>query len=266
MEKLFFSRVITVFCFVLTIGLQAQDTNNYCVFQVEGKPMLIDSDSKPLVKGMFIYPEHSLSLDEGDKVILTDGEGVLYEINKKVTMPYARIERYTKKEKQSAFTLEYLKYVWQKLWQRKEKQNIGVVFRAPNYTQPIAPLDSVQIFMNEVPFTWQEPEKSKGMQYFYLQERGAEDFFKLATNGDTIILPADGKLLKPGGHYRWSVTPELNASEEDLVFSSFQLLKKDAFEAKLMDLNAIRREFMSLGLTEAEIKRTFCEDQKICFN
>jgi len=265
MGKLFFSRIITPICFILTLGLWAQDGNNYCVFQVEGKPMLIDSDPQPLQKGMFIYPEHSLSLNEGDKVILTDGEGVLYEISKKVTMPYARIKRYTKKEKQSAFTLEYLKYVWEKLWEREEKQNIGVVFRAPNYTQPIAPLDSVQLFMGDVPFTWQEA-KAKEIRYFYLQELGAEGFIRLATNGDTMIIPVDGKLLKPGAFYRWSVSEEIEPVEENLVFRYFQLLQKKAFEAKLMELNAVRMEFRALGLTDEEIKRTFCEDQKLCFN
>lgn len=266
MGKLFFSGLITApLCLLLTFGLWAQEGGNYCVFQVEGNPLLIDSISQPLRKGMFVYPKNSLSLNEGDRVILTDGQGVLYEINKKVTMPYARIQRYTKKKKQTSFTLEYLKYVWQKLWEREEKQNIGVVFRAPNYTQPIFPLDSVKLFMNEVPFEWQEP-KSKEIRYLYLKEEGTENLVKLATNGDKVIFPVDGQLLKTGTAYRWAVTPEANPRVEDLEFRSFQLLQKEAFETRLMELNAIRMEFRSLGLSDEEIRRTFCEDEKLCFN
>ena len=257
--------MITPLCLLLTCCLWAQDGSNYCVFQVEGSPVLIDSISQPLAKGMFVYPKHSLSLNEGDRVILTDGQGVLYEINKKVTMPYARIERYTKKEKQSTFTLEYLKYVWQKLWKREEKQNIGVVFRAPNQTPTLFPLDSTKLFMNEVPFEWQR-SASNEIHYFYLREKGSKDVIKLATNGDKIILPLEGKLLNPGITYLWAVTRNDNAKTEELEFSSFELLPKEAFEAKLMDLNSIRMEFRSLGFTDEEIRRTFCEDEKLCFN
>jgi hypothetical protein len=252
-------------CLLFALGLWAQEDTNYCVFQVEGNPTLIDEEAQPLVKGMFVYPKHSLSLNEGDKVILTDGEGVLYEIKKKVTMPYDRIQRYTKKEKQSAFTLEYLKYVWQKLWEREEKQNIGVVFRAPNSTQPIFPLDSVKLFMAAVPFEWQEP-KSEKIQYMYLQQETSDDFVKLATNGTKIILPVDGKLLQTGTSYRWTVTSESDPSLEEMEFHSFELLQKEMFEARLRELNAIRMEFRSLGLSDEEIRRSFCEDEKLCFN
>ena len=265
MGKLFFSRLITAFCLFGTVVLFAQEKDNYCVFQVVGNPMLIDAEPEPLEKGMFVYPKHSLSLSEGDKVILTDGEGVLYEIDKKVTMPYARIERYTKKEKQSAFTLEYLKYVWQKLWKREEKQNIGVVFRAPNYTQPIAPLDSVQIFSQEIAFEWEDP-KSKELRHFYLQEEGVQGMTKLATNGNKILIPVDGKFLKSGISYRWSITSETNPEMENLEFRSFEVLQKEMFESKLKEYNAVRLEFMALGLSEAQIKRSFCEDLKLCFN
>ncbi|MEO0570992.1 MAG: hypothetical protein AAF039_04750 [Bacteroidota bacterium] len=265
MGKLFFSGLITAFCLFGTLVLFAQEKDNYCVFEVVGTPMLIDAKPKTLKKGMFVYPEHSLSLNEGDKVILTDDDGVLYEINKKVTMPYARIGRYTKKEKQSAFTLEYLKYVWQKLWEREEKQNIGVVFRAPNYTQPIAPLDSVQIFMQDITFEWEE-QSSKEVRHLYLQEEGFEGFTKLSTNGNQILIPVDGKLLKSGSSYRWSITPEADPEMENLEFRSFDLLQKEMFEVRLKEYNAVRLEFMALGLNEAQIKRSFCEDLKLCFN
>ena len=229
--------------------------------------MLIDAEpgGTPLEKGMFVYPQHSLTLNEGDKLILTDAEGVLYEISKRVTMPYGRIERYAKKEIQSAFTLEYLKYIWTKLWERKEKENIGVVFRSERYQLPVAPLDSVQVFMKDVPFIWEQSATEEAI-HFYLQEEGKEGFVTLAATGDRLIIPVDGKLLDFGKAYRWAVIPDSDNKLENLMFRSFTLLEKDTFEERLKELNGIRREFMALGLSDEEIRRTFCEDIKLCFN
>lgn len=263
MGKLFLSRLTILTCLLLTVSLQGQEGGNYCVFQVEGKPML--NDSLVLAKGMFVYPDAFLTLDEGDKVLLTDDEGVMYEIKKKVTLPYGRIGHYTKKESQSPFTLTYLKYIWKKLWEKEEKENIGVVFRAPNYTAQITPLDSVQIFMPEITFSW-EAAKAEEMQYFYLQETDGGSILKMATNGNTLILPVGGALIRPGGSYRWAITPENDLSSEYLQFSSFELLDEKSFEEKMKELNGARMEFMTLGLSEEEIKQTFCEDKKLCFN
>jgi len=268
MGKLFFSRLTVLIGLLFVTGLRSQqEAGNYCVFQVVGKPMLIDAEpgGTPLEKGMFVYPQHSLTLNEGDKLILTDEEGVLYEIGKRVTMPHGRIKRYAKREIQSAFTLEYLKYIWTKLWEREEKENIGVVFRSERYKLPITPLDSVQIFMKDVPFVWNHSNKDE-VVHFYLQEEGAQEFVKMAATGDRLILPIDGQLLNFGRAYRWAVIPDSDNKMENLMFRSFELLEKPVFEEKLKELNGIRREFMALGLSDEEIRRTFCEDLKLCFN
>lgn len=263
MGKLFFSGILVLACLLCNNGLLAQEKGNYCVFQVEGKPML--NDSVVMAKGMFVREPDFLTLGEEDKLLLTDVEGVMYEISKKAIIPYGRIERYTKKESQSPFTLTYLKYIWEKLWEREEKQNIGVVFRAPNYTAPITPLDSVQIYMPEVMFSW-EASKTGEMQYFYLQQKGSESILKMATNGSTLVIPVGGFLLRPGESYRWAVTPENDLNSEYLQFSSFDLLDKKSFDARMNELNGARMEFMTLGLSEEEIKQTFCEDKNLCFN
>lgn len=262
MGKLFFSRVTVFVCLLLTTSLQAQDEDNYCVFQVNGKPML--NDSLVLAKGNFIYPGDFLTLKEGDKLLLSDENGIMYEINKKVTMPYDRISFYTKKEKQSSFTIAYLKYVWKKLWGQEERQNAGVVYRAPN-SKMLAPVDSAQIYMTELSFEWISSKKPQ-LNYLYLVGEGESDTLKIATNGSTLILPVGDAVVKPKKSYRWALGTANDLNSEALIFRNFTVLDELSFEERMVELNEVKLEFMALGLSEDEIKRTFCQDQKLCFN
>lgn len=261
MGKLFFSRLSLIVVLILVVNVSAQEPKSYCVFKALGSPML--SDSIVLKKGMFIKPNHFLVLNEEDELVLTDNEGVLYEIKKKVTMPFNRISHYTKKEEQSSFTLNYLKYVWKKLWEKDKKENVGVVFRANKSTLLLTPKDGIKWFGDYLSFRWLEAS-SEEVQYLYLKNLQNGQLVKIGTNGDKLVIPVDGLYLKPDNSYSWSVSINENDDLALLEFATFEILSHTSFAEKIEEYQEVFKEFRLLGFSEEEIKKSFCEDRNLC--
>ena len=263
MEKSFLAVLLVIGSFA---GIQSswaqQLETGYCVFQVQGRAML--NDSIVLSKGMFIKSGHFLTLDEGDEVLLTDTNGVMYELKKKVIVPFARIKRYTKKEKQGPFSFSYLKDIWKKLWDENEKQGTNIVLKSINSASQQSPENDVSLFMREIPFVWTKPNPT-GLSYFFLQEGDTKSPFTIATNGNTIVIGPQGISLKPDTTYYWSVASEPDPNPEHLEYYSFYLLGEESFNEKMKALSGVRLEFELLGLTEEQVKQTFCEDKGLCF-
>jgi hypothetical protein len=263
MEKLLLSGLIFYFSLLCSLGLFAQESGNYCVFQVDGQPML--NDSLVIKKGMLINKTHWLTLQENETLILTDSEGVLYEIPDKTKLSYNRIAQYSRKNDQSNFTITYLKFIWKKLRNRETKENIGVVFRAPLHTQAISPPDSAQLFTKEIRFSWETLAKGK-MQHLYIKSPDTESTLKISSDGNRLALPVDLVSLKENHRYQWAVTHDENTALEDLTYRSFTLLDQSKFDQKMQGLKTLINEFERLGLSSGQIAQTLCEDQKLCFD
>ena len=261
MGKLLFSKLIMLFAMFMGLAVMAQE--QYCVFKVEGKPML--NDSIPLQKGVFINTGQFLKLDEKDKVVLLDETGAIYELDKKMYIPFKNIEKFTKRPEQTSFTLKYLKFIWDKLWQEEEKENIGVVFRSDWASIPLKPADSVFIYGSDVVFNWQEKQTDE-TNYLFLRNNDEKEYLKLSTNGNTLTLPVNDKILKSDSSYYWSVSSEREPEMKDLYFHSFYLLGEDSFNLKMREFKEVWKEFEALGFTEDEIKNSFCEDKGLCFD
>lgn len=261
MEKLFLSTV-TILIFFLCGNSIAQENEYYCTFQVEGSPML--DDKIVLSKGMFIKPENFLALRGNDQLILVDQDGIMYEIDKQVIMPFERIKKYAKIKEQSYFTINYLKYVWKRLWEREEKkENIGVVFRAPKPNLAISPLDSALLKGPMIKFNWLKADKDS-LSYLYLAQNKSEEITKIGLNGDKIFLPVQEGLLSPNKSYRWAVSIEADAKIENLQFQQFKILSDEEFEKRLDFYSEAIKEFQLLGLSPSQIKTTLCEDVNLC--
>lgn len=262
MEKLFLSLTAFFLIGIFTPRLYAQQKEYYCIFKVEGKPLL--DDTEVLEKGMFVKPENFLTLSENDQVVLMDQNGEMYEIRKKAIIPFARIKRYTQKNKQN-FTVKYLKYVWKKLWEREEKENIGVVFRSPRLSQLIAPSDSVVLRGPMVRFEWIKKEKDS-LSYFFLIDDKSKKMTQINLYADKITLPTQEGLLNYNTKYNWAVANSYDDKHQDLQFNSFTIIDDEEFSNRLSEYKEIINEFVALGFTEAEILSTLCEDLKLCSN
>jgi len=261
MGKLFFSRLIILTIFAISPIVIGQEY--YCVFKVDGGPLL--NDSIPLQKGVFINSGQFLRLNEKDEVVLLDDNGTIYELDKKMYIPFKNIEKFSKRPEQSSFTMKYLKFIWNKLWQDEEKENIGVVFRSSRSNQLIAPLDSVSIYKSEIAFSWLEKQAGED-NFIFIRKNREETFLKFTTNGNTLALPVHDILLERDNTYYWSVSTDATPEKGELDFNTFQLLSEDSFNLKMEDVKEIWKEFKILGFTEEEIRTTFCEDNRLCFD
>ncbi|NKI30990.1 hypothetical protein [Croceivirga thetidis] len=262
MGKLLFSRLMILTCLLLSLIVKGQE-DSYYVFHVTGEPML--NDSLVLAKGMFVAKDNFLTLGENDELLLSDQNGALYEIKKKVTLPYGRIAHYKKKEVQENGVVKYLKFVWKKLWEKRSNDNVGVVFRASNSTIPLYPLDSVSVFGKELNFSW-KPTQDGGRHYFYLQQAGSEQMLKLATNGTYLELPIGGDLLENGKEYQWAISSDDNQEAAYLEFLSFDLMNQEDFETRMKEYKPLIAEFEALGVSEEIIKESLCRDLNFCFD
>lgn len=245
------------------IGSSLLGQEHYCVFKIEGTPML--NDSIPLKKGVFVNSGQFLKLSEDDEVVLLDEAGAIYELDKKMYIPFENIEKFTKRPEQTSFTLKYLKFIWKKLWENEEKDKIGVVFRASFSNKLLKPADSVSMYSNEIVFKWQEIESNE-LIYVFIRNLNDDALMKIATNGNTLILPIDNTFLTNDNSYHWSVSTEPEPEIESLNFYAFDLLSDKSLALRMDELKGVEEEFKALGFTEEEIKKTFCEDRKICFD
>lgn len=261
MEKLFLS-IVVLLCICASNPVLAQNQEQYyCTYLVEGQPML--DDEKTLEKGMFVRPNNFLTLGEEDHIILMDQDGYYYEIKKKAIIPYARIKRYTKKEVQSSFSVKYLKYVWQKLWEREESENIGVVFRAPNLSRAVKPLDSTTLNGKAVAFEWKTPANDS-LSYFFLSEEKTKDTLLLKLNGNQLYIPVDDKLLKSNTSYEWYVGTDSIIKPKLSGFSKLTILNDATFNAKLEEYEQLITELGHLGISREQALEAICEDVRFC--
>ena len=261
MGKLFFSRLIIILSIVVSPKAIGQEY--YCVFKVDGNPLL--NDSIPLQKGVFINSGQFLKLNDKDEVVLLDEAGTIYELDKKMYIPFKNIEKFSKRPEQTSFTLKYFRFIWNKLWQDEQKDNIGVVFRANLANILLEPVDSVFIYKTEVVFNWLEKQPGE-TNYIFIRNTTENDYLKLSTNGSTLTLPVDDKILKSDNSYYWSVSSESKLEIKDLNFHSYSLLGEESFNLKISEFKEIWQEFQALGFTDDEIKKTFCEDKGLCFD
>ena len=153
-----------------------------------------------------------------------------------------------------------MKDTWKKLWDENE----NVVLTSVNAVSQQSPGNDVSLFMHEIPFVWTKPSPA-GLSYFFLQEGDTKSPFTIATNGNTIVIGPQSISLKPDTTYYWSVASEPDPNPKDLEYYSFYFLGEESFNEKMKALSGVRLEFELLGLTEEQIKQTFCEDKGLCF-
>ena len=137
------------------------------------------------------------------------------------------------------------------------------MLKSINSVSQQSPGNDVSLFIREIPFVWTKPNPT-GLSYFFLQEGDTKGTFTIATNGNTIVIGPQNISLKPDTTYYWSVASEPDPNPEDLEYYSFYFLGEKSFKEQMKALSGVRLEFELLGLTEEQIKQTFCEDKGLC--
>ena len=221
MEKLFLSIVTTLVLFT-NFSLTAQKNSYYCVFQVKGKPRL--NKQVILNKGMFIKPDNTVTMSQDDSLILINQDGVFHKIHKKGIISYEQIKDYNNQKKQSSFTLDYLKYVWKRLWEREKKQNIGVVYRSGNnMIKKLKPADSTLIEGPTVEFKW-EGMSDNEVSYFYLKEKKTGRGIEIRLKENRLVLTAQKNILNTNSTYLWTVENKPDIKPKDDSYSEFKII------------------------------------------
>lgn len=260
MEKLFTFLIFIVLSGVSTNGF-AQ--NSYCVFDVTGKP--ISAKGMILKKGDLITAEDAFTVKTGQKVLLTDNEGQLFEIPENNNCDFLKVPSFKKNMETGSFSKKYLAYVWKKFSKQESgNANIGAVYRNDKNYKQLAPLDSVKLYVPEIDFAW-VTEKPDDKSYFFLQEEGQDHITKIGVDGNNLHLFVDYQLLKPGKTYFWGASREKFPDTDAMKLASFTLLDKKEFDTMASQINELRTDMSQLGFTEVEIKEMLCKDYKLCY-
>ncbi len=81
---------------------------------------------------------------------------------------------------------------------------------------------------------------------------------------NTLALNIDNVLLKKGETYQWAITETKFFNPNKLNFYTFTLLNESSYTMAQKELESISNYLKSIGLSDENIKKSFCEDYKTC--
>lgn len=264
MARILLSRLKQV-CFITlsTVTLlEAQEP--YFVFQKSGTPII--NTEAPLRRGEMIGGLDTLMIKQFDTVFLINQVGEVFELNSPASYTYNIIKDFRKVSDRKSLSVAYFTFVWKQFSNQKEiRQRPGVVYREDRGIVLTKPMDSIQFYVPEIEFTWNNKTDTKKV-YFHLQQENSEHILKIGTTSNSIVLYRDQVVLRAGTRYKWAVTEEAFPDFRLVNFNSFKLLTKSEYVAFKEKMKALTTGLELLGFSEKDIKRAICLDYKFCEN
>ncbi|NNE31738.1 MAG: hypothetical protein HKN40_05160 [Winogradskyella sp.] len=255
-------------CFALcisTMGL-AQDDHLF-VHHYDGSPYLKYKDSTEAITiGTKIDHNAKLVMHRDDTAYLLNKEGELIELHETGTFKYKDIVKLKPIQVKKTTYQKMMLYFWKEFTNNFDKNytKSGFVYRG-DYVKLLNPMDSLQVYANELKFEWEaKPDKTQPY-YFILKEANSDKVIKIGTNDTSIILFIDGINLQRDKSYEWTVAESKFVNLETTNFSSFKILNKEEHAIKKAEAEELSGFLRSIGHDESEIKTMICRYYKLCF-
>lgn len=263
MEKLYLVLKKACVFYFLLCSLHAFTQTNLVVYKIHGTPKLKTNNTiQNISKGALINPESKVILATKDTLLLIDKNGNTFKINTKGEYSTKDINKNPVATSSTSFTKKYFSYVWNKFIKNEEqKTKIGVVFRNDNVVL-LQPSDSVKLYTSEIKFVWNTDYKES---FFHLKNVKDNHITKFGVNGSFVTLFVDNTILNRGEMYQWAISEKKFPNLDDLVFYNFSLLTLDAFNTLKPEFDSFKKDMLSLGFSNKEIKEMLCNDYKICY-
>ena len=147
---------------------------------------------------------------------------------------------------------------------RRDKS--GVVYRGDGIVLMRHPADSIKIYHSEIKFEWDSIKDKTKEYYFILKDLDTDKTTKIGTLATSISLFVDGTILKQGGNYKWAIVETKYPNYNKTVFYNFKVINKSEFETLEKEkIKEISNFLEKLGFSKIEIRKTICQDFKICY-
>lgn len=260
MEKLFLS-LITSLLFLLSFTIKAQE---YVVFKSNGNSINIVNNSEKKIKKGNVITQGIVSVKAKDTLLLLDDNGTFYQLYTDKKYNFSEISSYLKLQTEEGFSKKYFSYVWKQMKNEdKTPVHTGNVYRKDRINVLVSPLDSTNIYKNEVQFFWKENTKQE-YSYFFLKNDSNNTTSVIKIKGTSLSLFTDNNMLVKGYSYSWGIAYEKFPAFERIKFNSFNFLTKEEYLKEQLKLKPIIEDLKILDYTNNQIKQFLCEYFTVC--
>ncbi|NVJ88131.1 MAG: hypothetical protein HWD82_01640 [Flavobacteriaceae bacterium] len=251
MEKLSRLTFLAVFSLLL-LSNSLFSQKRLCVIETKGNPHVQEKTNyKSINKGDIFTKDVSLQLESAETIKFIDEKGDLYVVNDPGTFSFSKVLTLKVNSSKVSVTKKYFNYLYKKMINDYEKNsNAGVVYRTRSFGDLIYPKNKRLIIKDTIHFEWMN-DKFKPLT-FLLEDLDAKESYKITTNGNYLTLVVDGKLLKEGKNYKWTVFDATHKAES-FNFSILDKTKKidlttkvDIFKKELVGLDFDKSRVSSL--------------------
>lgn len=264
MGRIFLSRLKQICLLILAMSNLLEAQEPYYVFQKSGTPIL--NAEFPVRRGEMLSVLDTLKVKKSDTIFLINEVGEVFELNSPANYAYNNIHAYKKQSDRKSLSVAYFIFVWKQFSNQKQvRQRPGVVYRENRGIILTKPMDSIQWYLSEIEFSWNNNTDAEIM-YFHLQKKSSEHITKIGTRSNSLILYRDNVILRPGEHYKWAVTEEAFPDFATVRFNSFKLLTKSEYTEFKDNMKALTTGLQLLGFSKEDIRRAICLDYKFCEN
>ncbi|WP_339614324.1 hypothetical protein [uncultured Winogradskyella sp.] len=256
---------LTLLAVLISSASMAQN-NNLFVLKFEGEPYTKKNDSVEIVTiGTIISKKTKLIMNRDDVAYIINNEGDVYELHETGTFKHKELLRLQAIKSNNSYSREVMIYFWKEFTNTLSDgyNKSGFVYRG-DYVNLIQPIDSTNLYSNEIRFEWEQKKSKTKPYYFVLRETGSDKATKIGTHDTNITLFIDDINLKYGGSYEWTVIESKYENLETTEFSLFKVLKETEYKTKQLELKALSEFLKPLGYGDSEIKDMFCKSYKTC--
>jgi hypothetical protein len=268
MENLFkINRILVLILFNFFVFQLAFSQHGFVVHRVNGEPYLQVNDSvKSVTKGSLLDKNTLLTMGRSDNIHFINDKGDIFKLFDSGTFSYSDLEKIPALENNSSFLRNSLSYAWKEFTNTLAVRNkkSGVVYRGEELIVKLNPVDSAFIAGSEIRFEWL-PKKDKEKDYYFIFRDVTTGLTTtIGTPSTAISLTVDDNLFKFGNEYEWTIT-ETRFPPKETPFFKFKILTKDEFKSKQGEIKQISSFLKDNGYSKAEIRKTLCQDFKICY-
>ena len=252
----------------LAVGIPLLAQNNFFVHKYEGVPYVIENDSvKSMTIGLNINKRSKLVINDNESLYYINEAGEVFNLNEAGEYNYRQLSKIKPQENNSSYVKKMFQHIWKEFTNRanKRKNNTGVVYRGDGITLMKHPADSIKIYYSEIKFEWDSINDKTKEYFFILKDIDSDKTIKIGTPATSVSLFVDGSFLKDGGNYKWAITETKYPYDNKIVFYNFKLLNKSEFEDLEKEVKEISKFLKELGFSIKEIRKTLCQDYKICY-
>ena len=253
----------------LVVGIPLMAQNNFFVYKYDGQPYVIENDSvKSITIGLNINKRSTLVINDNESILFINEAGEVFNLNEEGEYSYKQLSKIKPQENTSSFVKKMFQYLWKDFTNMAyERKNIaGVVYRGDGIALMKHPADSIKIYYSEIKFEWDSIKDKTKEYYFILKDLDTDKTIKIGTLATSVSLFVDSFILKDGGNYKWAITETKYPNYKKTVFYNFKILNKSEFEAlEKEEIKEISKFLEKLGFSKNEIRKTICQDYKICY-